>query len=307
MALNTAKYEVVLNSLTAKFTKQAMAVEPFYPKVSYIHQSSRLTEQFGMLGSMPGVREWLGDRKFQELRAMDFSITNKHWEMSEKIPKTSVDDDTWGLYGPVIEGMAIEATYHPDELLLSTLLANGHETLCFDSQYFFSATHSWGDSGSQSNLLTPTCASASAVTALEFRAAFNAARIKMLQYKNDQNKFFNRTTIRKNSSLLCLVPPELEDAARTAFQATILNNNTVVTIDVPQIESSPLLTGAAVWYLFNLASPLKPFIFQARQPLTTQTKGADDIETKDLKFMTEARYNFGYFAWWNCIKNTMTA
>jgi phage major head subunit gpT-like protein len=307
MALNTAKYEVVLNSLTAKFNQAAAAATPFYPEVCYIHPSSRLTEQFGMLGSMPGVREWLGDRKFQELRAMDFSISNKLWEMSIDIPKTNVDDDHMGLYGPVMQNMAIEATYHPDELLLSTLIANGATTTCWDTQYFFDSDHSWGDSGSQSNVLTPTCVSASAVTATEFGNAFDAARIKMLQYKSDSGKYFNRTIINRMSDLLILCSPELERAARTAFQAQILSNSSVVNVDVPQIRSTPLITSSAVWYLFNLASPLKPFIFQAREPLHTMTKGADDLEEKDLKFMTQARYNIGYFAWWNAIKNTMTA
>ena len=306
MSLNTAKYVAALTSLTAKFNAQADRVVPFYPQVCYTHPSDGLTEEFGMLGTMPGVKEWLGDRKFEEARAMQFSITNKLWESSQAIPKTSVDDDRIGLYGPIMENMAIEATYHPDELLMS-MITGGATTVCWDLQNFFDTDHEWGDSGAQSNKLTPACVSASAVTALEFRAAFDAARVKMLQYKSDKGKFFNRTVIRKMNDLLCLVPPELETVAKTAFQASVLSNNTVVVLDMPRVESTPLLTNSAVWYLINTASPLKPFIFQAREPLHTMTKGADDLETKDLKFMTQARYNFGYFAWWNAIQNTMTA
>ena len=304
MALNTARYEVLLNTLTAKFEMMLARAEPFYPRVCYTFPSNRLTETFGMLGNMPGIREFLGDRKFKELRAMDFSITNKHWESSMLIKKTDADDDHMGLYGPVMEQLAVEAAYHPDELLFNSMLANGGTETIWDSQYFFDTDHSWGDSGSQSNLLTYNASDHTAVTAAEFKSAFNAARIKMLQYKNDQGKLFNRPLIRRMSDLLVLVPPELEQAARDTFQSQIISNNTVVLLDTPQIVSSAMLTDSAVFYLFNLASPLKPFIFQARQPLTTGTKGADDIETKDLKFMTEARYNMGYFAWWNCVKTT---
>ena len=306
MALNTAKYEVVLNTLTAMFRNAAAAVEVFYPQVCYVHPSQRLTETYGMLGNMPGIREWRGDRKFKELRAMDFSISNKLWESSLLIPKVSVDDDHMGLYGPVMSDLAAEAIAHPDELLFNTMIANGTTSLIWDGQYFFDTDHAWGNSGSQSNKLTPACVSNTAVTALEFRAAFEAARVKLLGYKNDQGKLFNRSVISKLSDLMVLVPPELELAARTAFNATILSNNTVVTIDVPRIVSSAMLTDATSFYLFNLKSAMKPFIFQAREPLHPQTSGANDIETKDLKFMTQARYNFGYFAWWNCIKNTMT-
>lgn len=304
MATNTAKYEVVLNSLTQKFNNVVQAAEPFYPQVCYVNQSSRLTETYGMLGSIPGVREWTGDRVYNELRGMDFSVTNKLWEDSLAIPKTNVDDDILGMYGPVIENMAIEASYHPDELLMSSII-NGSSTTCWDSQYFFDTDHSWGSSGTQSNAITQSVSNTAAVTALEFRSGFDAARVKLLQYKNDQGKYLNRTTIKKMSSLLVLCPPELETSARTAFQASVLNNATVVILDAPQIVATPLLTSATSFYVFNVGNPLKPFVFQAREPLSTQTSGANDIETKDLKFMTQARYAIGYFAWWTAVKVTV--
>ena len=43
-----------------------------------------------------------------------------------------------------------------------------------------------------------------------------------------------------------------------------------------------------------------------REPLTRMMKDIDDLETKDVKFMTEARYNVGYFAWWTSILCTLT-
>lgn len=304
MATNTAKYEVVLNSLTQKFNNVVQAAEPFYPQVCYVNQSSRLAETYGMLGSIPGVREWTGDRVYNELRGIDFSVTNKLWEDSLAIPKTNVDDDILGMYGPVIENMAIEASYHPDELLMSSII-NGSSTTCWDSQYFFDTDHSWGSSGTQSNAITQSVSNTAAVTALEFRSGFDAARVKLLQYKNDQGKYLNRTTIKKMSSLLVLCPPELETSARTAFQASVLNNATVVILDAPQIVATPLLTSATSFYVFNVGNPLKPFVFQAREPLSTQTSGANDIETKDLKFMTQARYAIGYFAWWTAVKVTV--
>lgn len=304
MATNTAQYEVVLNTLTAKFVQSAQAVTPFYPEICYQFPSNRKIETFGMPGAMPGIREWTGDRIFKQLAAMDFSIENKLWESSLAIPKTNVDDDHMGLYGPVIENLAIEAANHPDELLFQTAIANGTSVTCWDGQYFFDTDHSWNQSGTQSNLLTYNASDHTAVTALEFRAAFDAARVKMLQYKNDQGKFFNRTVIQKLNSLICIVAPELETAAKTAFQANVLSNNSVVLLDMPRIVSSPLITTGTEWFLVNTASPMKPFVFQAREPLHTMTSGANDLETKDLKFMTQARYNIGYFAWWNMIKTT---
>lgn len=306
MALNTAKYEVLLNTLTAKFDNRMASSTPFYPQVCTTVQSNRLTETYGLLGGMDGMREWLGDRKFNEMRAADFSISNKHWESSALIKKTDMDDDHMGLYGPVMENLAVEAAYHPDELFFNTLLANGGSSLGFDGQYFFDTDHAWGSSGTQSNLLTPAAVAASNPTAAECKTAFNAARIKLLQYKNDKGKFLNRPLIQKMSDLIILAPPEQQQAWEDALNSVLVSNSTNIVLDRPQIKISPYLTSAAVFYVLNLGGILKPFIFQAREPLTRQMKGMDDKETKDVKFMTEARYNMGYLAWWTAIKNTFT-
>ncbi len=58
--------------------------------------------------------------------------------------------------------------------------------------------------------------------------------------------------------------------------------------------------------LSGIGEAVKPFVFQRREPLTRMMKGIDDLETKDVKFMTEARYNVGYFAWWTSILCTLT-
>jgi phage major head subunit gpT-like protein len=305
MALDTAKATVTLRTLTQKFDNRLKSATPFYPQISTIIQSDGFDESYGMLGSMPGIREWLGDRQFKELRAGTFTITNKHWENSLLIKKTDLADDRMGLYGPLMEDLAIEAAYHPDELFF-TALVNGETTACFDSQYFFDTDHSWGDSGTQDNDLTYAAATSTVPTAAEFRGAFHAARAAMLKFKNDQGKLLNRPVSTGLTNLLCVVNPDFEVIAKEALTAQILSNNSNVVVDAPRIVSSAYLTDSSKMYLFNLDGALKPFVFQAREPISRQMKGLDDIETKDVKFMTESRYNVGYLAWWKAVLTTFT-
>jgi phage major head subunit gpT-like protein len=305
MALDTAKATVTLRTLTKKFDNRLQSASPLYPSVCTVIPSDGYDEAYGMLGNMPGMQEWLGDRKFQELRAANFTIANKHWESSLLIKKTDIADDRMMMYGPLMEQLAIEAAFHPDELFF-TALVNGESTACFDGQYFFDTDHAWGDSGTQSNDLTYAAATGTAPTAAEFRAAFHQARTKMLQYKNDQGKFLNRPTVGRMSDLLLLVPPEQELAAFEGLTAPVLSNNTNVVLDVPRIVVCPQLTDATKFYLFNMGGVLRPMVFQAREALSRQMKGLDDIETKDVKFMTEARYNVGYLAWWTAVLTTWT-
>lgn len=305
MTLDTAKAVVVLRGLTGKFVKAVQAATPFYPTVCNIMPSQGADENYGMLGDMPGVREWLGDRLFKELRAGTYSIVNKEWESSLLIKKNDIADDRIGLYPTLMENLAAEAAYHPDELFFQALIA-GESSVCIDGQYFYDTDHAWGDSGTQSNLKTYNAQDHTAVTATEFLAAYHQARSAMVKFKNDQGKLLNRPVIGRQSQLLCLVPPELELAATTAFTSEIIGNATNVVLDKPRVVASAHLTSAVKWHLFNLQGTLKPFIFQARRPLGWSTKGADDREFKDVKFMTDARYNMGYCAWWTAVQTEFT-
>jgi phage major head subunit gpT-like protein len=304
MSLDTAKVTVIRNDLTAAFDNAVKAATPFYPKLCTPVDSNRDSENYGWLGSMPGVKEWLGDRNFQELRAATYALANKHWESSVTIPKNNVADDTWRFYRAVLSDLGIEAMHHPDELLFDLIVA-GETTACFDGQFFFDTDHVWGDSGSQSNDISTTVVLETAVTTAEFKTMYHAARQKMLGYKNDQGKLLNRPTIGKLNNLLLLVPLELEQQAHEAVESTLLGGgDSNIIIDKPQIVASAYLTSGLKFYLFNLDMGLKPFVFQKRLPLKRQMTGNETIEFKDLKFMTEARYNVGYLAWWKAVLTT---
>lgn len=306
MSLDTAKAVGILRSLTAKFDNAMETADTFYPQVCTIIQSDGADEQYGLLGNMPGVREWLGDRVFHELRAGHFTIVNKLWEDSLLIKKTDLADDRMGLYPALLEELGKEAACHPDELMF-TAIVNGESTACFDGQYFFDTDHSWGSSGTQDNDLTYAAATGTVPTAAEFKAAYNQARTAMVKYKNDQGKFLNRSTIRRQSDLMVLIPPDVQQQAEDALLTPLSGGgNTNRVIDTPRIVVSPLLTDATKWYLINTGAILKPFVFQAREPISRQMKGHDDIETKDVKFMTQARYNVGYLAWWTAVLTTWT-
>jgi len=198
----------------------------------------------------------------------------------------------------------MEAMHHPDELLMSLIVA-GTSGECFDGQYFFDTDHSWGDSGTQSNDLTYDASDHTSVTEDEFRAAYHAARTAMLGFKNDQGKLFIRPKVRPLPNLLLLVPPELELVANLAINKSLVDaGETNVVLDKPRIMTSASMTSSVEFDLYNLDGPLKPYIFQARRPLQRQMKGLNDREFKNVKFMTDARYQVGYFAWWKAVRTT---
>src|SRR5690606_19664398 len=214
-------------------------------------------------------------------------------------------DDAMGIYPPLADGLGQRAARHPDQLVTSTIVA-GESALAFDGQAFFDTDHSWGDSGSQSNDLTYAATTGTTPTATEMKGAINQAVAAIIGFKDDQGEPLNIGNINSMNNLLVMVPPALRVVTHEALEATIIANTSNVIVDRPQIVTNPYLTDATKFYLFDLGQSLRPLVFQAREPLSVQSKGADDIEFKHIKIMTQARYNVGYLAWWTAVLTTFT-
>lgn len=306
MSLSTAAAIAQLRGLTAKFDTAIETSMPFYPTIARTVRSTGRDEQYGFIGDVPGVREWLGDRIFHTLRAGQFTLANKKWENSVRVEKDDIDDDRIGMYDMVMEQLGVEAAYHPDELMF-TLIDNGESAACWDGQFFFDTDHSYGDSGTQSNDLSASATTPSDPSETEFRTAYHAARAAMLGFKRDNGKYFIRPTVKPFRQLLLLVPTNMEEAANQAINKTFVSSGeTNIVLDKPIIVASSSLSNNDRFDLYEVGRPLKPYVFQARQPLRRQMKGMDDREFKDVKFMTDARYNCGYLAWWYAVRTTFS-
>lgn len=307
MALTAGNVEVLRADITRTFDNQLAAVVPFWPRLTMTVPSDGYDERYSWLGSMPGMREWLGERIFNQLLASNYILANKDWESSVIVPKNVIADDRKGMYRFAIRNLANRAMYHPDELLLAAMVAGATE-LCFDGQFFYDTDHSYGASGSQSNKLTFDSASATAPTTTEFKAAFNQMVSAMLGYKNDAGQLLHAPTAGRLADLVLTVPPGLRQIAYDSLEAgLIVSGNAAVSniiIDSVGIVALPGLTDASSMYLHQVGEPLMPFIFQARKPLDRQVTGDETMEVKELKMMTWARYNMGYGAWWNSVKMT---
>jgi phage major head subunit gpT-like protein len=306
MSLDTAKAIATLNSLTATFKVGVETAKPLYPKICTIVNSNGASEDYGGLGSMPKVREWIGDRVFNKLRAGRFQIANRLWEDSLDIDREDLEDDKMGFYFPVMQELANEAAFHPDYLVVNDLILAGDATECFDGQNFFDTDHSWGDSGTQSNKITSAAVNPSAPTLAEVRTALDAARQKLIGYKNDQGNLFIRNPLEDLQGLHAFVPPQLAQTMNDALIPVVIGTTPTRLINPPAVTSLGYLTDPVKFWLFYTGSPLKPFVFQRRRPLKWQMKGMDDREFKAVKFMTDARYAVGFMAWWTAVQVTFT-
>ena len=312
MALETASAVSKLRGLTSRFDIGVKSTTPFYPRICTTVPSSGHDEEYGILGSVPQVREWLADREFHTVRAAKFTIENKKWESSVQVKKDDIDDNRLNMYDPLFADLGKRAARHPDKLLLSDLVVNATTGVCLDGQAFFDTDHSWGDSGTQDNDLTENITTPAAPTIDEFRAAAVKMLQAMLLFKDDHGELLHDDAvmgINGGMELVALVPLNMWEVAKKAFTPSLFINSGEqnMPVVIADVVPTPHFGSAGVyWDLYRVDTAFKPYIFQAREPLRRQMKGMDDIEWKDVKFMTEARYNVGYGAWWNAVRMTFT-
>jgi phage major head subunit gpT-like protein len=122
----------------------------YYESICSIVRSSSRVSTYPWLGRTTKFREWLGDRVIQALEAHSYTIANRNFEDTVSIDRNDIEDDTYGVYEPIIEQLGWDTKVHPD-MLLFQMIANSVTTpssvVCYDGQPFFSATHLVGPMG----------------------------------------------------------------------------------------------------------------------------------------------------------------
>lgn len=111
-----------------------------WQEIATLVPSSTASNTFGWLGQFPSLVEWLGDRVLRDMKEHGYAITNKLYEASVGIKRTSIEDDELGVYKPLFGEMGRAAKVFPDELSYG-LLKKGGSVACYDGQNFFDTDH----------------------------------------------------------------------------------------------------------------------------------------------------------------------
>lgn len=100
---------------------------------------------YAWLQSLPGLREWVGDRVIHDFAAKGYEITNKKFEETVSVKRDDFEDDQLGVYAPLFRALGMDAAQHPD-ILVFEALKNGFAQECFDGKSFFDTDHIVGGS-----------------------------------------------------------------------------------------------------------------------------------------------------------------
>lgn len=140
LIVNQAVLANLFTGFKASFQKGLARAPSQWNQVAMTVPSTTREENYGWLGKVPSLREWIGDRVVQSLMQHAYTIRNKDWEATISVPRNDIDDDVYGIYGPLFEAMGESTGSHPDEVVFG-LLPGGFSTACYDGQYFFDTDH----------------------------------------------------------------------------------------------------------------------------------------------------------------------
>ena len=114
--------------------------QSLYQQLATIVPSTTGTEEYGWLGEMPGMREWIGDRVIHGLESHGYTVKNKSFELTVGVPRTAIVDDTYGTFKPMMTELGRSAGAQPDQMVFGLLKA-GDTAKCYDGKAFFADNH----------------------------------------------------------------------------------------------------------------------------------------------------------------------
>jgi phage major head subunit gpT-like protein len=141
MIINKANLNALTVGFQTVFNNAFSATESHLPTIAMTVPSSSREDNYSWIGSVPAMREWVGDREISNAEAFTYTIKNRTFESTISVNREDIEDDKIGVYSPLVQHLGSLAKTHPDELLFD-LLKNGFSSKCYDEQYFFDADHS---------------------------------------------------------------------------------------------------------------------------------------------------------------------
>ena len=140
MIINASVLNALFVAYKAEFQNAQAATPTDWKRIATPVPSSSASNTYGWLGQFPTFREWIGDRVIQNLALHDYSIKNKPFENTVGVSRESIEDDSYGLFNPLMGQLGQDSANHPSTLIYE-LLAGGFAGKCYDGQFFFDTDH----------------------------------------------------------------------------------------------------------------------------------------------------------------------
>jgi len=144
MQINPGNLAAMFDGFNTRFNQAFEGAQSAYERVSTVMPSTGRNENYGWLAQIPGFREWIGPRVLNSLTGGSYTIKNVPFESTISVSRDDIEDDQYGIFGPLFSEMGRRSKQHPDELIFS-LIKNGFVEKGYDGQFFFDTQHPVGN------------------------------------------------------------------------------------------------------------------------------------------------------------------
>jgi phage major head subunit gpT-like protein len=300
MQINQSNLSALFKGYRTFFLEAYQGAKTTWDQIALRTPSTAAVEIYHWLGSVPGMRELVGDVAIQNLSASNYSISNKEFESTVAVKQSDIERDTYGIYNPLMESMGLAARQHQDQLVAG-LLINGFDTLDYTGKNFFDTNKKHEPGNSKSTLFS------NKLTGALTPENFSAARALIKGRTNAAGR-----PMGLGIKLQLIVPPALESEARQILQAdfiqqTASNAGTIaaaaavsnVNKGTAELIVWPQLAGSDTsWFLLETAFPVRPLILQVEKEPTFESLTNPDsdhvFKRHEFLYQSYGRYNAGY-------------
>ena len=141
MQINQASLRTLFIGFNAAFkTGLDSQAATQFGRIATVVPSTTREQDYGWLGKVPNVRQWVGDRVVHNITQGGYTIRNLPYEVTISFSRPDIEDDNLGIYGPLFTELGSASGSHYDQLVFALLKA-GFSTNCYDKQYFFDTDH----------------------------------------------------------------------------------------------------------------------------------------------------------------------
>ncbi len=276
--------------------------------VSMLFTSDQESETYNWLGMAPTMRQWVGGRNAKGFRENGVTIYNLEFEATMEVLVKELRRDKSNQILTRVREMADRTNAHWASLL-STLIINAEDHVCYDGEYFFDTDHSEGSSGTQSNDLSITVSglpvskegSTTNPSAETAQYAILQAIAAIKGFKDDQGEPMNENA----NSFVVMTPINGHyTAAMAAVRDAMLQPGQSNTIQAAgfnvQVIGNARLTWTTKLAVFRTDGNVKPFIRQQETPVTVDAiaEGSElEFDENKHHYGVKASRNVGYGYW----------
>lgn len=282
--VTSAKLVGIDKSINTRFNQGRTRVPNFVGRICTRIASTAAKEAYGWINNIPGLDKNSAETIKQRLELAGHEIVNDEFDKAITVPRTAIEDDTYGMFGNLAEEFGLKGAQRPDTELIAALLRSFTTLKAWTGKALFATDHALGKGVVHNNKGTKK------LSAANFQTGY--AVIRNAKDGAGDPLF----TLLDSSKVFLVVDPDYEATADSIVKMDTLstggknpNYNKAQVVVMPGLGHS--------WFIIDNSATVGALIFQDRLPLSITANfnltSEDVLRFKEYAWYARSRFAIG--------------